>query len=60
MKPAPDRQRGVVYTASRLVAGAGATFSPGAVAVVDGKNRITSVKRKVESESRRPRVAAAI
>jgi aspartate 1-decarboxylase len=26
---------------------------------VDGKNRITSVKRKVESESQRPRVAAA-
>jgi len=25
---------------------------------VDGKNRITDVKRKVESESQRPRVAA--
>jgi len=36
MKSAPDRQQGVVYTASRLVAEAGATFSPGAVAVADG------------------------
>jgi cytosine/adenosine deaminase-related metal-dependent hydrolase len=36
MKSAPDRQQGVVYVASRLVAGAGATFSPGAVAVADG------------------------
>ena len=27
---------------------------------VDGKNRITSVKRKVESESQRPRIAAAV
>ena len=27
---------------------------------VDRKNRITSVKRKVESESQRPRVAAAV
>jgi aspartate 1-decarboxylase len=26
---------------------------------VDGKNRITDVKRKIESESQRPRVAAA-
>jgi len=36
MKSAPDRQQGVVYSASRLVAEAGATFSPGAVAVADG------------------------
>jgi aspartate 1-decarboxylase len=27
---------------------------------VDRKNRITDVKRKIESESRRPRVAAAV
>jgi len=27
---------------------------------VDGKNRITDVKRKVESESQRPRVASAV
>lgn len=27
---------------------------------VDGKNRITDVKRKIESESQRPRVAAAL
>ena len=27
---------------------------------VDGKNRITDVRRKVESESQRPRVAAAV
>ncbi|HWS15046.1 MAG TPA: amidohydrolase family protein [Candidatus Methylomirabilis sp.] len=36
MKPAPDRLQGVVYTASRLVADAGTTFSPGAVAVAGG------------------------
>ena len=36
MKSAPDRQQGVVYTASRLVAEVGATFAPGAVAVADG------------------------
>ncbi|MGA8752102.1 amidohydrolase family protein [Candidatus Deferrimicrobium sp.] len=36
MKSAPDRQQGVVYTSSRLVAEAGAMFSPGAVAVADG------------------------
>jgi len=36
MKSAPDRPQGVVYTASRLVVEAGATFSPGAVAVADG------------------------
>ena len=36
MKSAPDRQQGVVYTASRLVAEAGGMFSPGAVAVADG------------------------
>lgn len=34
-----------------------ADFQPTLV-YVDGKNRITSVKRKVESESQRPRVAA--
>jgi cytosine/adenosine deaminase-related metal-dependent hydrolase len=36
MKAASDRLQGVVYTASRLVAEAGAIFSPGAVAVADG------------------------
>jgi len=35
-----------------------AEFRPTLV-YVDGKNRITGVKRKIESESRRPRVAAA-
>ena len=35
-----------------------AQFHPTLV-YVDGKNRITSVKRKIESESQRPRVAAA-
>jgi aspartate 1-decarboxylase len=34
-----------------------AGFSPSLV-YVDGKNRITKVKRKVESESQRPRVVA--
>jgi cytosine/adenosine deaminase-related metal-dependent hydrolase len=36
MKSAPDRQQGIVYVASRLVAEGGAMFSPGAVAVADG------------------------
>ena len=36
-----------------------ADFQPSLV-YVDGKNRITSVKRKIESGSRRPRVAAAV
>jgi aspartate 1-decarboxylase len=36
-----------------------AIFHPTLV-YVDGKNRITSVKRKIESESQRPRVAAAV
>jgi aspartate 1-decarboxylase len=36
-----------------------AHFQPTLV-YVDRKNRITSVKRKVESESQRPRVAAAV
>jgi cytosine/adenosine deaminase-related metal-dependent hydrolase len=47
MKPAPDRQQGVVYTASRLVAGAGATFSPGAVAVADGNVLLAGPKADV-------------
>jgi len=34
-----------------------AQFQPSLV-YVDGKNRITSVKRRIESESQRPRVAA--
>jgi aspartate 1-decarboxylase len=36
-----------------------ATYRPTLV-YVDAKNRITAVKRQVESESRRPRVAAAV
>jgi aminodeoxyfutalosine deaminase len=47
MKPAPDRQQGVVYTASRLVVAAGATFSPGAVAVADGSVLLAGPKADV-------------
>jgi cytosine/adenosine deaminase-related metal-dependent hydrolase len=47
MKPAPDRQQGVVYSASRLVAGAGAIFSPGAVAVADGNVLLAGPKGDV-------------
>jgi cytosine/adenosine deaminase-related metal-dependent hydrolase len=47
MKSAPGRQQGVVYTASRLVAGAGAVFSPGAVAVADGSVLLAGPKADV-------------
>jgi cytosine/adenosine deaminase-related metal-dependent hydrolase len=47
MKQAPDRTQGVVYTASRLVAEAGATFSPGAVAVADGTVLLAGPKADV-------------
>ncbi len=46
MKPAPGRQ-GVVYVASRLVVEAGATFSPGAVAVADGNVLLAGPKADV-------------
>jgi cytosine/adenosine deaminase-related metal-dependent hydrolase len=47
MKSAPDRQQGIVYVASRLVAEAGATFSPGAVAVADGSVLLAGPKADV-------------
>ena len=47
MKAAPDRPQGVVYIASRLVAEAGATFSPGAVAVADGNVLLAGPKADV-------------
>ena len=47
MKSAPDRQQGVVYIASRLVVEAGATFSPGAVAVADGNVLLAGPKADV-------------
>ena len=47
MKPAPDRRQGVVYAASRLVAEAGAMFSPGAVAVADGSILLAGPKADV-------------
>jgi cytosine/adenosine deaminase-related metal-dependent hydrolase len=47
MKSAPDRQQGVVFTASRLVAEAGAMFSPGAVAVADGSILLAGTKADV-------------
>ena len=47
MKSAPDRPQGAVYIASRLVAEAGATFSPGAVAVADGSVLLAGPKADV-------------
>ncbi|MGZ8447824.1 MAG: amidohydrolase family protein [Candidatus Deferrimicrobiaceae bacterium] len=47
MKSAPDRTQGVVYIASRLVAEAGAVFSPGAVAVADGSVLLSGPKADV-------------
>jgi cytosine/adenosine deaminase-related metal-dependent hydrolase len=47
MNSAPDRQHGVVYVASRLVAEAGAVFSPGAVAVADGNVLLAGPKADV-------------
>ncbi len=47
MKPAPDIRRGTVYVASRLVADASRTFSPGAVAVSDGIVLLAGLKADV-------------
>jgi len=47
VKSAPDRRQGAVYSASRLVAGAGAIFSPGAVAVADGNVLLAGPKADV-------------
>ena len=47
MKSAPDRPQGIVYVASRLVVEAGATFSPGAVAVADGTVLLAGPKADV-------------
>ena len=47
MKSAPDRPQGAVYVASRLVAEAGAMFSPGAVAVADGSVLLAGPKADV-------------
>ena len=47
MKTAPGRRQGIVYSASRLVAEAGATFSPGAVAVADGNVLLAGPKADV-------------
>jgi cytosine/adenosine deaminase-related metal-dependent hydrolase len=47
MKSATDRRQGVVYAASRLVVGAGAIFSPGAVAVADGNVLLAGPKADV-------------
>ena len=47
MKSAPDRRQGVVYVASRLVAEAGAMFSPGAVAVADGSILLAGPKADI-------------
>jgi len=53
MKSAPVRQQGIVYGASRLVAGSGATFSPGAVAVADGTILLAG-RRRTSSGPLRP------
>jgi len=47
VKPAPDRPRGTVYVASRLVPEAGTAFSPGAVAVADGSVLLAGTKADV-------------
>ena len=47
MKPAPDRHRGTVYVASRVVPEAGTAFSPGAVAVADGSVLLAGPKADV-------------
>ena len=47
MKPAPDRHRGTVYVASRVVPEAGIAFSPGAVAVADGNVLLAGPKADV-------------
>ncbi|HAM32970.1 MAG: hypothetical protein A2X91_05610 [Deltaproteobacteria bacterium GWB2_65_81] len=47
MTKAPDGMQGVVYTASRLVAAAGATFSPGALAMSGGSVLLAGPKAEV-------------
>ena len=47
MTSAPDRTQGVVYAASRLVAGAGVIFYPGAAAVADGTVLLAGPKADV-------------
>jgi len=47
MKTAPGRRQGIVYSASRLVAEAEATFSPGAVAVANGNVLLAGSKADV-------------
>ena len=47
MKPAPDRHRGIVYVASRLVPDSGIAFSPGAVAVAEGTMLLAGPKADV-------------
>jgi len=47
MKPAPDRPRGAVYTASRLVVDSGTAFTPGALAVADGSVLLAGSKADV-------------
>jgi len=47
VKTAPGRRQGIVYGASRLVAEAGATFSPGAVAVANGNVLLAGPKADV-------------
>jgi len=47
VKPAPDRHRGTVYIASRLVPEPGTAFSPGAVAVADGNVLLAGPKADV-------------
>ena len=47
MKTAPDRRQGVVYVVSRLVVDSGTVFSPGAVAVADGRILLAGPKADV-------------
>jgi len=47
MKSTTERQQGIVFIASRLVAEAGAIFSPGAVAVGDGSVLLAGPKADV-------------
>jgi cytosine/adenosine deaminase-related metal-dependent hydrolase len=47
VKPAPDRLRGTVFIASRVVPEAGTAFSPGAVAVAEGSVLLAGPKADV-------------
>jgi cytosine/adenosine deaminase-related metal-dependent hydrolase len=47
MTSVPDRRQGIVYVSSRLVAEAGTIFSPGAVAVADGRILLAGPKADV-------------